>query len=213
MKRNAFVLLVVLWLVAALPAWAGAPAAASQVVISFRGGSTWTGPASGTCVWYLPIVGDLGLDSLFDGSPYDMDHAHLVWVSPWTIDVLEGSPLFLARANAGDATIYYRSTPGPFDLNNPGVPVAKFDRKTSLLRSDDGGATDTFIFSAALKWSKTFTLGGKRFNFADLMPYGMTCFEYGDQSEGYPSAIESGTCVAIGGPGGATAKAGTSGAH
>ncbi len=202
MKRIGFVLFLVLAFCTALPVWAVDPAGASQVALSFRGGSTWTGPASGNCVWYLPIVGELGLDSLFDGSPYDMDHAYLVWVSPWTIDILEGSPLFLARANAGDATIYYRSTPGPFDLNNPGVPVAKFVRKTSLLRSDNGGETDTFIFSAELKWSRNFTLGGNRFNFADLIPHGMTCFEYGDMSGGYPSANESGTCVAIGSAGG-----------
>jgi len=211
MKRNAFVLLVTLWLVAALPAWAGDPAGASQVAIGVRGGSTWTSSSTGTCIWYLPLVGDLNLGSLFAGSTVDREHAYLIWVSDFSVEVLEAPPslggtgvLFVALAPAGEATVYFSDTPGTrdfSDLSNRstwGEPVATLVRKASLLRSNDSLVSDTFIFSAELKSSSAFRLNGKRFNFADLIPYGMTCFEYGENF----STVEFATCIAIGSAGG-----------
>ena len=214
MKRNAFVLLVALWLVAALPAWAGGPACASQVAIGVRGGSTWTSSSTGTCIWYLPLVGDLNLGSLFSGAPtVDREHAYLIWVSDFSVEVLQASAsvggtgsYFVALAPAGEATIYFSDTPEtrvftfPFtDRSTWGEPVATFVRKASLLRSNDDLASDTFIFSAKLVSSDTFSLNGKHFNFADLIPNGMTCFEYGESF----STVEFATCTAIGSAGGA----------
>lgn len=213
MKRNAFVLLLVLGLMAALPAWAGDPAGASQVAIAVRGGSTWTSPSTGICIWYLPLVGDLNLGSLFSGAPtVDREHAYLVWVSDFSVEVLQASAAvggtgsyFVALAPAGEATIYFSDTPGTRDFSNLserstwGEPVATFVRKASLLRSNDDLASDTFIFSAKLVSSDTFSLNGKHFNFADLIPNGMTCFEYGESF----STVEFATCTAIGSAGGA----------
>ena len=186
----------------------------SEVAIGVRGGSTWTSSSTGTCIWYFPVVGDLNLGSLFSGAPtVDREHAYLIWVSDFSVEVLEAPPslggsglLFVALAPAGEATIYFSDTPEtrvftfPFtDRSTWGEPVATFVRKASLLRSNDDLTSDTFIFSAELESSSPFRLNGKRFNFADLIPYGMTCFEYGEIS----STVEFATCIAIGSAGGA----------
>jgi hypothetical protein len=73
--------------------------------------------------------------------------------------------------------------------------VATLVRNASLVRSADGLASDTFIFSADLVSSKTFSLDGKHFNFRDLLQHGMTCFEFGQNF----SSWEAGTCIATGG--------------
>ncbi len=212
MKRIGFVLVLVLALCAALPAWADGPAGTSEVAIAVRGGSAWSSPATGTCIWYLPLVGKLDWRSLFSAPPtgdpsLDRQHAYLVWVSDFSVEVLEAPPslggsgsLFVAFAPSGEATIYYSDTPETRDFSDPnhptnlGEPVATFVRKASLLRSNDSLVTDTFIFSAELISSSTFSLNGKHFNFADLIPQGMTCFEYGENF----SSVEFATCTAIG---------------
>ncbi len=214
MKRIGFVLFVVLALCAALPAWGSDPAGASEVAIAVRGGSAWSSGTEGTCIWYLPLVGKLDWRSLFSVAPtgdpsVDRQHAYLVWVSDFSVEVLEAPPslggigsIFVAFAPAGEATIYYSETPESRDFSDPnhpknlGEPVATFVRKASLLRSNDSLVTDTFIFSAELISSSTFSLNGKHFNFADLIPHGMTCFEYGEHG----SSVEFATCTAVGSP-------------
>jgi len=62
------------------------------------------------------------------------------------------------------------------------------------LQSGDGLATDSFIFTAELTSSRTFVLNGRAFNFRELIPNGMTCYETGRNG----SSSEVGTCVAIG---------------
>ena len=185
----------------------------SEVAIGVAGGSAWTSSSTGTCIWYFPVVGDLNLGSLFSGAPtVDREHAYLIWVSDFSVEVLppislsNGRTLFRALAPAGEATIYFSDTPEtrvftfPFtDRSTWGEPVATFVRKASLLRSNDGLTSDTFIFSAELESSSPFRLNGKRFNFADLIPNGMTCFEYGENG----STVEFANCIAIGSAGGA----------
>jgi hypothetical protein len=73
--------------------------------------------------------------------------------------------------------------------------VARFVRRASLLTSPDGFASDSFIFSAELDWSAPLDLKGKLFNFRNLIPHGMTCFENGLKG----SSSEAGTCIALGG--------------
>jgi len=109
--------------------------------------------------------------------------------------------LYLFLAPAGEATIYFNPNPGSRDFTNLldrstwGEPVAVFTREASLVRSSDGLLTDTFIFSAKLVSSETVSLNGKHFNFRDLIPHGMTCFETGYEG----SSWEAGSCIAIGG--------------
>jgi hypothetical protein len=198
----------------------------SEVAIGVRGGSAWNADyTGGTCIWYLPVVGDLDWRSLFATGPtgvpvVDKEHAYLIWVSDFRVEVLEAPPslggsglLFVALAPAGEATIYFSDTPETRDFSDPlhpsnmGEPVATFVRKASILRSNDSLVSDTFIFSAELVSSHTFKLSGKRFNFADLIPYGMTCFEYGENF----STVEFATCIAIGSAGGT--KPGTPAGH
>jgi len=184
---------------------AATPAGASQVAIGFTGGAVWTSASTGICIWYFPLVGDLNMSSLFAaplfGAPAaDRDHAYFIWVSDFSVQMLPPNKGFnlLALIPTGDATIYYSNRPDLrdwSDLTNRstwGQPVAKLTRKAGILQSVDGGASDTFTFTAELVSSTTFTLNGKSFNFQDLIPHGMTCFEAG------AGGAEAGTCVAAG---------------
>jgi hypothetical protein len=206
---------------------ADAPASVSATAVSFAGGSVWNPDYSGgTCVWYLPVVGDLGLESLFsDPKNPSKETAYLVWVSEFTVQMLPAAPPFqpeaaspaqappyaLVLAPSGTGTIYLQSDPSKrlwpkatastpvtsatLKNMNWGVPVATFTRNASIVRSTDGLASDTFVFTADLLHSLTFQLpNGKLFDFSDLIPHGMTCFEHGQQM----SSFESGTCVARG---------------
>jgi hypothetical protein len=77
-------------------------------------------------VWYIPLVGDLDLASLFsDAKNPSKETAYLVWVSEFTVQMLPAAPPFqpapaspnqapsyaYVLANSGTATIYYHSEP------------------------------------------------------------------------------------------------------
>lgn len=184
----------------------------SQVAIAFTGGSVWTSGTTGTCLWYFPILGNMPVSSLFasdaSGTPViDKEHAYLIWVSDWSIEQMFGNAGFggsnvaLAIVPAGTATIYYSSNPTSRDWSNTnnrstwGTVVAKFSRGAGLFQSPDNfQVSDKFYFSAPLVASRTFYLGNHEFNFRDLIPQGMTCFEYGQSY----STTETGSCFAIG---------------
>jgi hypothetical protein len=211
MKQSRFVQLLVLLLVVSLPAWAqysSNAAGASQVAISFTGGSTWTSATTGICIWYFPVVGDFDLATLFatdtSGNPVaDRAHSYLIWVSDFSVQSLPApsASYFVGLAPAGEGIIYYSSKPTTRDFSDLtkrttwGDPIATFIRKASIVRSGDSLGTDTFIFSADLVISNTFSLNGIPFDFSGLIPHGMTCFEWGQTG----SAWEAGTCLAIGG--------------
>jgi hypothetical protein len=65
-----------------------------------------------------------------------------------------------------------------------------------MFQSTDGGMSGGMTSSAVLTSSKPFKLNGVTFDFKDLMPHGMTCFEAGSGNEF--GEDEAGTCVAIG---------------
>lgn len=205
MKFATFALLGILMLVACASMQAADPAGASQVAIGFTGGSVWTSPTTGICIWYLPLVGDLDVKSLFVGPLFgkpavDREHAYLIWVSDFSVEVLPANGDFnlLALVPTGTGTIYYSDRPDLrdwTDLTNRttwGQPVATFVRKAGLYQSADGGTTATFIFSADLTSSTNFTIAGDKFDFKALIPHGMTCHETG------VGGAEAGTCLARG---------------
>ena len=114
--------------------------------------------------------------------------------------------LFTAQlVPTGTATIYFSDRPDTrvwTDLTKRstwGVPVATFVRKAGIFLSTDGGMSGGLTSTAKLASSKPFTLDGKTFDFKDLIPHGMTCFEtgYSDASNEWGDD-EAGTCVAIG---------------
>ncbi len=216
--RSATIALLALLLSVAVVQAADPPSGASQVVLGFTGGAVWTSPSTGICIWYLPLVGDQELTSLFQTHLFGQvdpskDTAYLIWVSDFSVQMLNSVPPFvsppdhptkdwpppyaLAVVPTGTATIYYAADPSMrngstlTERSTWGVPIATFTRSASLIRSPDGLASDTFIFSAELKSSQDFMLGGKAFNFKNLIPNGMTCFENGQQG----SSWESGVCV------------------
>jgi len=205
MKLVTFVLLGIL-LLCVFPAVADPPPRDSEVVIGFTGGSTWTSESTGTCIWYFPVLGDLDLGSLFatdvSGNPViDKKHSYLIWVSDWSVQAVFGNaPFTLAVVPSGTATIYYSNNPTSRDWHDLsdrrtwGVPVAQFVRGAGLLQTTDNWASGKFYFSAPLVSSKAFSVSGKRFNFSDLIPNGMTCFEDGQAG----STSEAGSCIAIG---------------
>jgi len=185
------------------------PAGASQVVLAFSGGSKYTSDTTGICMFYPVLLGDLDLKSLFAGPLFgdpaiDKEHAYLIWVSDFSMQVLPSNKDFkdidfLALIPTGSATIYYTSRPDLRDWRDWtnrstwGEPVAKFVRRAGLFHSADHGTTGPLVLTATLVSSSTFTLNGKPYNFKDLMPRGMTCSEIG------VGEAEAGTCVAVGG--------------
>jgi hypothetical protein len=216
MKLAVIVLMGLTLLGSLVPLNAADAAGASQVVIGFTGGSTWTSASTGICVWYFPVIGDLDLGFLFapdtSGAPIiDKQHAYLIWVSDWSIQVgfanagftntgIKNVTLSLAVVPAGEGTIYFSNRPDTRDWSDLtkrstwGIPVAKFVRGGGLFQSADSWASDKFFFSAPLVSSETFSLNGVEFNFRDLIPNGMTCFEYGQAA----SSSEVGSCTAVG---------------
>jgi hypothetical protein len=211
--KFATVLLVTVALLVPGASLSAAPGAgSSQVFIAFTGGSMWTSATTGTCIWYFPILGNMPLSSLFapgaNGSPViDKEHAYFIWVSDWSIQTMfsnagfKGSNVALAIVPAGTAAIYYSSNPTARDWTDVskrstwGIPVAKFVRRAGLFQSPDNfQLTDKFYFSAPLVASRSFTFGSREFDFRDLMPHGITCFEYGQQL----STTETGSCFAMG---------------
>jgi len=181
------------------------PADAGEVVIGFLGGSTWTGPTTGICQWYLPLVGKIDPADLAK-DPNNPATAYLFWSTDWTAATpppfggpfLSTNDFTVARLNPGTATIYYSSTGansvGEGDATH-GDAVAVFRRGGGLIVSATPDfSADTVIFSADLVWSKPFTLNGKLFDFRNLIPRGMTCYETGKNG----SSSEAGACIANG---------------
>jgi hypothetical protein len=161
-------------------------------------------------MWYPVLVGDLPLQLLFSGPLFqppvvDKEHAYFIWVSDFTWQDLPPNKNFnsLQLIPEGQGTIYFTTRPDLRDWSDFtkrstwGEPVATFTRKAGLFQSADGGMTGTMTSTAQLASSHTFSIFGKSFNFADLMPHGMTCFETGVGDE-YGEA-EAGTCTAVGG--------------
>jgi hypothetical protein len=212
MKLATVFLVAIALLILGAPLNAAPPGGSSQVLVAFTGGSMWTSATTGTCVWYFPILGNMPLSSLFasdaNGAPViDKEHAYFVWVSDWSIQTMfnntgfGGSNIALAVVPAGTAVIYYTNNPAARDWSDVtrrgtwGTPVAKFVRGAGLFQSPDNFTlTDKFYFSAPLIASKTFNMGSREFNFHDLMPHGITCFEYGQQF----STTETGSCFSMG---------------
>jgi hypothetical protein len=206
MKFATIVLLGVL-LLASFPSMlagekADGPAGAGQVVLAFTNGGASTGSV---CIFYPLLLGDLKLGSLFtpsDAPVVDKEHAHLIWVSDYTgeqVASFSGSAFTLFLIATGTGTIYFKEHPGERiwtnmdDRSSWGEPVARFVRKAGIFQSLDGGTSGTMIGSSELVSSKPFKLNGKMFNFKDLIPRGMTCYETGFGTE------ENGACIAIGG--------------
>ena len=192
------------------------PAAASQVALAFTGGSVYTSDTAGICMWYPLLVGDFNMEFLFefvDGAPaIDKEHAYLIWVSefealpqtPFLLPPSSKGLLTLQLVPTGSATIYFSDVPRLRDwkdLKNRsswGTPVATFTRQAGIFLSSDGGMSGGMTNSAVLGSSKPFKLNGVTFDFKDLIPYGMTCFETGAGATDDGGDDEAGTCIAIG---------------
>jgi hypothetical protein len=146
----------------------------------------------------------------------DKEHAYLIWVSdfsaaplqPFTLPPSSPGLFTLQVVSAGIATIYFSKDPLGRDWKtdlktNPrtswGEPVARFVRKAGMFQSADGGWSGGMTSSAELVSSKPFKLNGKTFDFRNLIPNGMTCFETGfSVSPNMSGDDEAGTCIAIG---------------
>jgi hypothetical protein len=204
MRFASFALLgfLLLWPFASLNAQ---PAGVSEVAIAFTGGSVYTSDSTGICLWYFPLIGDLDQRLLFSsplfGKPViDREHAYFIWVSDFGMQALPSNKDFntLALVPEGTGTIYFTTRPDLRDFSDLtkrstwGEPVATFVRQAGLYQSADGGASGMFYFTARLVSSQTFAVFQKSFNFRDLIPHGMTCFE---SSIG---EAEAGTCLAAG---------------
>jgi hypothetical protein len=216
MKLATIALLGILLLGSFASMQAADPAGAGQMVLAFTGGSAYTSDTGGICIWYPLLVGDLNMEFLFefDGRvpATDKEHAYLIWVSefealPQTSYSLAPSSngLFtLQLVPTGSATIYFSDRPqlrkwkDLTDRSTWGQPVATFTRQAGIFQSTDGGMSGGMTNSAVLLSSKPFKLNGVTFDFKDLIPHGMTCFETGFSGNDEWGDDEAGTCIAIG---------------
>jgi hypothetical protein len=216
MKLATIVLLGILVLGSFASMQATDPAGAGQVAMAFTGGSAYTSDTGGVCMWYPLLLGDFNMEFLFefkDGAPaVDKEHAYLIWVSdfsaipqgPFTLPPSSKGLLTVQLVPTGGGTIYFTDVPrlrNWTDLNNRttwGKPVARFVRQAGIFLSADGGMSGGMTNSAVLTSSTPFTLGGKTFDFKDLLPHGMTCFETGFTGNDEGGDDEAGTCIAIG---------------
>ena len=216
MKLATIVLLGILLLGSFASMQAADPAGASQVAMAFSGGSVYTSDTTGICMWYPLLLGDFNMEFLFefkDGAPaMDKEHAYLIWVSDFSALPMNSfslppssNGLFTVQlVPTGSATIYFSDVPrlrNWKDLANRsswGTPVATFTRLAGMFQSTDGGMSGGMTSSAVLTSSKPFKLNGVMFDFKDLMPHGMTCFETGFSGDDEWGDDEAGTCIAIG---------------
>ena len=93
MKFATIVTLGIVFLASLASVQAAAPAAGSQVVLAFSGGSHYTSDTTGICMFYPVLLGDLDLASLFAGPLFgaptvDKEHAYFIWVSDFSIQAL-----------------------------------------------------------------------------------------------------------------------------
>jgi hypothetical protein len=216
MKLATIVLLGILLLGSFASMQATDPAGAGQVAMAFSGGSAYTSDTGGVCIWYPLLLGDLNMESLFEfdgrAPAVDKEHAYLIWVSdfeglpqtPFMLPPSSKGLLTLQLVPTGSATIYFTDVPrlrNWKDLTNRsswGTPVATFTRKAGIFQSTDGGMSGGLTTSAVLLSSKPFKLNGVTFDFKDLLPHGMTCFETGFGGNDEGGDDEAGTCIAIG---------------
>ena len=216
MKLATIVLLGILVLGSFASMQATDPAGAGQVAMAFTGGSAYTSDTGGVCMWYPLLLGDFNMEFLFefvDGAPaVDKEHAYLIWVSDFSA-MAQGSftlppstkgLLTLQLVPTGGGIIYFTDVPrlrnwkDLTDRTTWGKPVARFVRQAGIFLSADGGMSGGMTNSAVLTSSTPFTLGGKTFDFKDLLPHGMTCFETGFTGNDEGGDDEAGTCIAIG---------------
>jgi hypothetical protein len=220
MKFATLIILAISLVLSLVPLNAADPTAVGQLAIGLVGGSTWNETfTAGTCWGYLPLVGRLGMaqsttpglysPSLFSNpSNPSSQTAYLFWVSDFETLALptpDGQAFTIVLVPSGTATIYYTKTPAQRNLTNVrdvttrrtwGDPVATFTRHATLLHTSDNFQSDNMTFWAELVSSKSFTLNDNPFDFRDLIPYGMTCFESGRNA----STSEATTCLAAGEP-------------
>jgi hypothetical protein len=167
-------------------------------------------------MWYPLLLGDFNMEFLFefkDGAPaVDKEHAYLIWVSdfssmaqgPFLLPPSSKGLLTLQLVPTGGGIIYFTDVPrlrnwkDLTDRTTWGKPVARFVRQAGIFLSADGGMSGGMTNSAVLTSSTPFTLGGKTFDFKDLLPHGMTCFETGFTGNDEGGDDEAGTCIAIG---------------
>lgn len=158
-----------------------------------------------------------GIDApLFAGAPGE-GTAHLTFLAhPFTATPVRNGDLSLGLDAKGDFAVYLNRAPaGTFDdpeSFGAGEEVARFRRVAVVTGATLGtGSADApllalDVFSARLAASRPFELGGRTYDFARLMPHGIT--QWGTASTtpaatlpGYTSVIPFvGSAVAIGGP-------------
>ena len=225
MKLATIILLGILLLGSFASMQAADPAGAGQVAMAFTGGSAYISDTGGVCIWYPLLLGDLNMEFLFEfdgrAPAVDKEHAYLIWVSdfsalpqtPFMLPPSSKGLLTLQLVPTGSATIYFTDVPrlrnwkDLTDRSSWGTPVATFTRQAGIFLSSDGGMSGSMTSSAVLTSSKPFTLNGVTFDFKNLIPNGMTCFETGfsgttskkdKKSNDDGGDDEAGTCIAIG---------------
>lgn len=158
-----------------------------------------------------------GIDApLFDGERSE-GMAHLTFLAdPFTAKKVDNGGLSVGIDPVGEFGVYLNPQPGAtFDHPKSfgaGIEVARFRRASIAVGTTIGTLMTNKplvalnVFSARLLWSTPFELGGRTFDFGQLMPNGVT--QWGTAASGIDIETPGfadvlpfvGSAVAIGGP-------------
>lgn len=152
---------------------------------------------------------------LFSGAPGEATARLTFLAEPFTARMVTNGDITLGLDAVGDFSVYLNREPGAC-FSDPasfgaGEEVARFRRVSVVTGATVGAGAENRplfalnVFSARLVWSREFELGGRRHDFARLMPNGIT--QWGTAAatavgglDGYSSVIPFvGSAVAIGG--------------
>ena len=105
--------------------------------------------------------------------------AHFTFASePFTAANFSNASLNLGLDTVGAFSLYLQNEPqGTFDDPRSfaqGECIATFERVSVVVGTTIGSAVTVNAFSAKLTWSREFTFNGLEYDFAQLLPYGMT---------------------------------------
>jgi hypothetical protein len=171
---------------------------------------------AGEVAWYVTgrfyAIGDSVLDCGFFLHLQDalIDPKHLTFAAqPFKSRKFSNGDLKISMVPVGEFSIYYSPEPVA-DYDDPlsfsrGLCVATFRRVSIVTGVDVAGLASTNVFSSRLIASTPFEHDGRRIDFAELVPFGVT--QWGTASDtaivpppqGYASAFPFvGSAIAVG---------------
>ena len=147
--------------------------------------------------YFLHIQGIRG--RLFDGKPSESNARFTFWSEPFKSTTVDNGGLEIGIDMRGVFRIYLREQPGA-SFNDPktfahGKCVAELERvsivptvKASILSN---------VFTARLAWSEPFEWDGERYDFRELVGYGVTQWGFAVPEPGESAVPFAGSAIRV----------------